>query len=85
MPRKLGTTRVRSRHEHRMRPRMNFNHVTVTSMNASTLIAASALDREESRGLFPPFAKETALQKVQSADGAWNICDPHRKSRWERA
>ena len=27
---------------------------------------------------FPPFDREAALQKVQSAEDAWNSCDPER-------
>ena len=26
----------------------------------------------------PPFTEETARQKVQAAEGAWNTCDPER-------
>ena len=26
----------------------------------------------------PPFTRETALQKVQAAEDAWNTCDPER-------
>jgi nuclear transport factor 2 (NTF2) superfamily protein len=26
----------------------------------------------------PPFTRETALQKVQAAEDAWNTCDPQR-------
>lgn len=29
---------------------------------------------------FPPFTRETALQKVQAAEDAWNTCDPERVS-----
>ncbi|OBI79272.1 nuclear transport factor 2 family protein [Mycobacterium asiaticum] len=29
---------------------------------------------------FPPFTFETALQKVQAAEDAWNTCDPERVS-----
>ncbi len=29
----------------------------------------------------PPFTRETALQKVQAAEDAWNSCDPERVSR----
>jgi nuclear transport factor 2 (NTF2) superfamily protein len=29
---------------------------------------------------FPPFTQETALQKVQAAEDAWNTCDPQRVS-----
>jgi uncharacterized protein len=29
----------------------------------------------------PPFTFETALQKVQAAEDAWNTCDPERVSR----
>jgi hypothetical protein len=32
----------------------------------------------ESRPPFPPFDEETALQKVQAAEDAWNTRDPHR-------
>jgi nuclear transport factor 2 (NTF2) superfamily protein len=34
----------------------------------------------ESLPPFPPFTLETALQKVQAAEDAWNTCDPHRVS-----
>lgn len=27
---------------------------------------------------YPPFTRESALQKVQAAEDAWNTCDPHR-------
>jgi hypothetical protein len=30
----------------------------------------------EERPPLPPFTRETALQKVQSAEDAWNTCDP---------
>lgn len=32
----------------------------------------------ESRPPLPPFTLETALQKVQAAEDAWNTRDPHR-------
>ena len=32
----------------------------------------------ESRPPFPPFTEKTALQKVQSAEDAWNTRDPQR-------
>jgi uncharacterized protein len=35
----------------------------------------------ESRPPFPPFDAETAAQKVQAAEDAWNSRDPHRVSR----
>ena len=34
----------------------------------------------ESRPPFPPFDEETARQKVQAAEDAWNTRDPHRVS-----
>lgn len=34
----------------------------------------------ESRPPFPPFDEESALQKVQAAEDAWNSRDPHRVS-----
>jgi uncharacterized protein len=34
----------------------------------------------ESRPPFPPFTFETAMQKVQAAEDAWNIRDPHHVS-----
>ena len=34
----------------------------------------------ESRPPFPPFDEDTALQKVQAAEDAWNTHDPHRVS-----
>ncbi|GAA2268289.1 nuclear transport factor 2 family protein [Streptomyces atrovirens] len=43
----------------------------------------------EDRPPYPPFTRETALQKVQAAEDAWNTRDPHRvalaytpDSRW---
>ena len=32
----------------------------------------------EERPPFPPFDRESALQKVQAAEDAWNTCDPER-------
>jgi len=32
----------------------------------------------EERPPFPPFTAETAAQKVQAAEDAWNTCDPER-------
>ena len=32
----------------------------------------------EERPPYPPFTRETALQKVQAAEDAWNTRDPHR-------
>jgi nuclear transport factor 2 (NTF2) superfamily protein len=29
---------------------------------------------------FPPFTRETAIQKVRAAEDAWNSCDPERVS-----
>src|SRR5882672_10109082 len=34
----------------------------------------------ESRPPFPPFTLETAIQKVQAAENAWNTRDPERVS-----
>ena len=34
----------------------------------------------EARPPFPPFDLESALQKVQAAEDAWNTCDPERVS-----
>jgi uncharacterized protein len=34
----------------------------------------------ESRPPLPPFTEETARQKVQAAEDAWNTCDPVRVS-----
>lgn len=43
----------------------------------------------ESRPPFPPFTAQTAAQKVQAAEDAWNTCDPEKvaaaytvDSRW---
>jgi uncharacterized protein len=35
----------------------------------------------ESKPPFPPFTLETAMQKVQAAEDAWNTCDPELVSR----
>src|ERR1700758_2697863 len=32
----------------------------------------------EQRPPFPPFTRETAVQKVRGAEDAWNTCDPPR-------
>ena len=34
----------------------------------------------DSRPPFPPFDADTAAQKVQAAEDAWNTCDPERVS-----
>lgn len=34
----------------------------------------------DSRPPFPPFTRETAIQKVRGAEDAWNSCDPVRAS-----
>lgn len=34
----------------------------------------------EARPPLPPFTEETAKQKVQSAEDAWNTCDPEKVS-----
>ena len=34
----------------------------------------------ESRPPFPPFTRDTAVQKVRGAEDAWNSCDPERVS-----
>ncbi|MFZ5782820.1 MAG: DUF1348 family protein [Pseudomonadota bacterium] len=34
----------------------------------------------ESRPPLPPFAHDTAVQKVRGAEDGWNSCDPHRVS-----
>jgi hypothetical protein len=43
----------------------------------------------QSRPPFPPFTRETAVEKVRKAEDAWNACDPARvalayteQSRW---
>ena len=52
-------------------------------------MSASAGSAEEGRPPYPPFTEETALQKVQAAEDAWNTRDPERvagayteDSRW---
>ena len=37
-------------------------------------------EMSESKPPFPPFTAETAIQKVQAAEDAWNTCDPERVS-----
>lgn len=34
----------------------------------------------EARPPFPPFTRETAIQKVRGAEDGWNSCDPNRVS-----
>src|ERR1700761_7185214 len=34
----------------------------------------------ESRPPFPPFTRESAMQKVRGAEDGWNSCDPQRVS-----
>jgi len=33
---------------------------------------------QEQRHPFPPFTRETAIQKVRGAEDGWNTCDPPR-------
>src|SRR3984957_2826770 len=35
----------------------------------------------EQRPPFPPFTRETAIQKVRGAEDGWNTCDPSRVAR----
>jgi nuclear transport factor 2 (NTF2) superfamily protein len=35
---------------------------------------------DECRPPFPPYDLQSALEKVQAAEDAWNSCDPHRVS-----
>jgi uncharacterized protein len=35
----------------------------------------------EARPPLPPFTRETAVQKVQAAEDAWNTCEPERVAR----
>jgi nuclear transport factor 2 (NTF2) superfamily protein len=34
----------------------------------------------ESKPPFPPFTRETAIQKIRAAEDGWNTCDPQRVS-----
>ena len=38
------------------------------------------MSEPETRPPVPPFTEETARQKVQAAEDAWNTCDPERVS-----
>lgn len=39
------------------------------------------MDQSEARPPFPPFDEQSARQKVQAAEDAWNTCDPDRVSK----
>jgi len=39
------------------------------------------MSQSEVRPPLPPFDEETARQKVQAAEDAWNTCDPERVSK----
>ncbi|MBS1602806.1 MAG: nuclear transport factor 2 family protein [Bacteroidetes bacterium] len=39
------------------------------------------MDTTEQKPPFPPFTRETALQKVQMAEDAWNTKDPEKVSK----
>ena len=36
------------------------------------------VDAAQDKPPLPPFTRESAAQKVQGAEDAWNTCDPHR-------
>ena len=38
-------------------------------------------DSVEKRPPFPPFTRESAIQKVRAAEDAWNSRDPERVSK----
>jgi nuclear transport factor 2 (NTF2) superfamily protein len=38
------------------------------------------MSEQESRPPFPPFTRETAIQKVRAAEDGWNNRDPHKVS-----
>ena len=42
------------------------------------LSTLNGMGDEEIRPPVPPFTEETARQKVQAAEDAWNTCDPER-------
>jgi nuclear transport factor 2 (NTF2) superfamily protein len=45
---------------------------------AGTLLARRREEKPMTRPPLPPFTEETARQKVQSAEDAWNACDPEK-------
>ena len=49
-----------------------------SSPSASSLARWAVRMSEEIRAPVPPFTEETARQKVQAAEDAWNTCDPER-------
>jgi nuclear transport factor 2 (NTF2) superfamily protein len=65
-------------------PRPSFglqDHVSVYAPHKEGPIIIINLRRiavPENRPPYPPFTRETALQKVQGAEDAWNTCDPHQ-------
>ena len=42
------------------------------------MVNVGAVSEPERRPPVPPFTEETARQKVQAAEDAWNTCDPER-------
>lgn len=42
--------------------------------------SANVVDEAEARPPFPPFIRETAIQKVRGAEDGWNSRDPARVS-----
>src|SRR3954470_24611772 len=44
----------------------------------TTLGRVRAMSEEDVRPPVPPFTEETARQKVQAAEDAWNTCDAQR-------
>ena len=49
-------------------------------MSSIQLMADHNVDAAEARPPFPPFTRETAIQKVRLAEDAWNSRDPRKVS-----
>jgi len=56
---------------------------------ANQKVKSSELNAEAARPPFPPFTKDTAIQKIRLAEDAWNTRDPQKvalaytiDSRW---
>ena len=56
---------------------LRFARLTLITYDPPATLARTA-PMNESRPPFPPFTAETAAQKVQAAEDAWNTRDPER-------
>src|SRR5688500_17968185 len=79
----VSRLRVPGRARRRIRrapSRRSRNGVEIGAIARHICVTSEAIPMSEERPPFPPFTRETAIQKVRLAEDAWNSRDPVRVS-----